>query len=215
MDSQIPFQTQPSDSKVLLFLAANPKDTTLLDLNDEFVELTSKLQDTSYQVKIDKALTINGLQEALLKYHPSIIHFKGHGTGFTTGYGSLPSQTDDSIEGIFLKDENGNKKFVTAAALASLFRVCLEKFKIDVVVLNACHSTLQADGIINAGVKYVIALSTSVPDNTAIEFTEAFYSAFSKGSDVEFAFKMASSALQLEGIESGDNMPKLFKSQKI
>ena len=209
----------------LLFLAANPADTTELDLKSEFVKLYDKLQNSSYSVKTQWATTPAQLQDALLNYHPRIIHFSGHGTAGTAviapdnsinktrAIGNIPvdtSKTPAQTEGIFLQDSKGNKKFVSGAALANLFGTCIEKFSIDVVVLNACHSALQADAIVQAGVKFVIGMSRAVPDDTAIQFTEGFYNTLAKENDVAFAFKMALNNIELEGGE-GDDIPKLYQ----
>ena len=209
----------------LLFLAANPADTTELDLKSEFVKLYDKLQNSAYSVKTQWATTPSQLQDALLNYHPRIIHFSGHGTAGTAvtapdnsinttrAVGNIPvdtSKTPAQTEGIFLQDAKGNKKFVSGIALANLFGTCIEKFPIDVVVLNACHSALQADAIVQSGVKFVVGMSRAVPDDTAIQFTEGFYNTLAKENDVAFAFKMALNNIELEGGE-GDDIPKLYQ----
>ncbi len=213
----------------LLFLAANPSDTAELDLNLEFVKLQSKLQDSPYSVKTQWATTPSQLQDALLNYHPRIIHFSGHGTAGaavvapdnstdkTRVIGNIPVDKTipvEETEGIFLQDNKGNKKFVSGIALANLFGTCIEKFSIDVVVLNACHSALQADAIVKSGVKFVIGMSRSVPDDTAIQFTEGFYRALAKENDVAFAFKLALNNIELEG-GTGEDIPKLYQKATI
>ncbi len=219
-------QIAPSISNSnLLFLAANPADTTELDLKSEFVKLYDKLQNSSYSVKTQWATTPSQLQDALLNYRPRIIHFSGHGTAGTAiilpdnnisgtrAIGNIPSNplaTPAQTEGIFLQDTFGNKKFISGIALANLFGTCLEKFPIDVVVLNACHSALQAGAIVQAGVKFVIGMSRAVPDDTAIQFTEGFYRTLAKENDVAFAFKMALNNIELEG-GTGDDIPKLYQ----
>lgn len=209
----------------LLFLAANPADTTELDLKSEFIKLFNQLQNSPYSVKTQWATTPAQLQDALLNYRPRIIHFSGHGTAGTAAtlpdnnnsgtraIGNVPTNplaTPAQTEGIFLQDAIGNKKFVSGVALANLFGTCLEKFAIDVVVLNACHSALQAGAIVQAGVKFVIGMSRAVPDDTAIQFTEGFYRTLSKENDIAFAFKMALNNIELEG-GTGDDIPKLYQ----
>ncbi len=62
-----------------------------------------------------------------------------------------------------------------------LFKICIKRFPIDVVLLNACHSETQAAAISMAGVKYVIGMNRAVKDTTAIEFSAGFYRGMASG----------------------------------
>lgn len=213
-----------AQNNTILFLAANPNDAPQLNLNKEFVQIYLNIQNSTLEVKTQPATTSVLLRDALLDYQPRIIHFSGHGTSAT---GSVPNKNestkqdtraignippdDTNTAGIYLLDITGAKKFVSGAALANLFKICLQKFKIDLVILNACYSEEQAKAIFNAGIPYVIGMNTAIPDSTAIEFSTGFYRSLSKDNDIPFAFDWAKGGILMEGLP-GDAIPVLYKN---
>ncbi len=208
-------KSEISSNNTILFLAANPTDTTELDLEKEFSKVHNKLQDTNYQVKANWALSPGALQDSLLKYKPRFVHFSGHGEGKATAgargaLGGEKKSATPSQSGIYLQNASGGSQLVSGAALASLFKICMRKFKIDVVILNACYSEMQAKAIFEAGVPYVIGMNRAVNDDTAIEFANGFYRGLASEDDVVFAFDLAKNALLLEGLD-GDDIPVLYK----
>ena len=52
-------------------------------------------------------------------------------------------------------------------------------------------------------------MKSSVNDKAAIAFSVGFYTALGAGKDIEFAFKMGTVAIKLEGI-SGSDLPILI-----
>ncbi len=217
-------------NNTILFLAANPNDAPQLNLNKEFVQIFMNVQNSKLEVRTQPATTSASLRDALLDYQPRFIHFSGHGTsanatqaskiGITQNeienpkddaraIGKIPTD-DTNLAGIYLLDTNGAKKFVSGAALANLFKICLQKFKIDLVILNACYSEEQAKAIFDAGIPYVIGMNTAIPDTTAIEFSTGFYRSLAKDNDIPFAFDWAKGGILLEGLR-GDAIPVLYK----
>ena len=230
--SNVPNNPPPPvvQNNTILFLAANPNDAPQLNLNKEFVQIFLNIQNSKLEVKTQPATTSLLLRDALLDYEPRIIHFSGHGTSSNIiqagtidipqnknenpkddvrAIGKIPTD-DTNTAGIYLLDTTGAKKFVSGLALANLFKICLQKFKIDLVILNACYSEEQAKAIFEAGVPYVIGMNTAIPDATAIEFSTGFYRSLSKDNDIPFAFDWAKSGILLEGLP-GDAIPILYK----
>ena len=206
-----------STSNKILFLASNPINTNKLDLEKEFVKLYSSLQDgnTIFTIYTEWTVTPQDLQNAMLKQRPRVLHFSGHGAGGGTEGDralGLPEQPTAPEAGIYLQDAATNlSKLVSGQALAGLFKTCLKKFPIEVVLLNACHSEAQAKAISEAGVPYVIGMNRAVKDSTAITFSSGFYRGLSSENDVEFAFELAVNAIMLEGLV-GDDIPVLYKN---
>lgn len=204
-----------SGNKIILFLASNPTDTGQLQLDKEFRKVFQSLNEGAlgYELKVEWAITPSDLQRVILKHKPTIIHFSGHGEGSKTekksGMGSMVSKKIIPA-GIVLQDGTGQTKLVSGIALANLFNICLRKFKIELVVLNACYSEDQAKGIAQAGVSFVVGMNTAVDDNTAIEFSTGLYRGVATEGDIEFAFDLAKNNIMLMGLE-GDNIPMLFK----
>jgi len=181
-------------SKTILILAANPKDTPQLRLDQEVREIENGLERAQkreeFTVKQRWAARPVDVRRAMLDFNPNIVHFCGHGAG---------------EEGIAFEDEMGQTKFVNADALAGFFQLFADK--VECVVLNACYSEVQAKAI-TKHIPYVIGMSKAIPDISAIEFSVAFYDALGAGKTFEFAYKLACNAIQWEN-EAENLTPKL------
>ena len=126
----------------------------------------------------------------MLDESPAIVHFSGHG----------------DTKGIAVEDSLGNSKLIENEAIGSLFELFSDNIKC--VVLNSCYSESQAIEIAKH-VPYVIGMKSSVNDKAAIAFAVGFYTALGAGKDIEFAYKMGTVAIKLEGI-SGSDIPVLL-----
>jgi hypothetical protein len=172
--------------KTILFLAANPKDSTPLDLKREVQEIDAGLQrsqkHSKFVLKQEWAVTPSDVQRAMLDYKPHIVHFSGHGTG--TG-------------GLVLENATGNAQFVRSAALAGLFELFADT--VECVVLNACYSDIQAAAIAHY-IPYVVGMNQAVGDSAARTFAVGFYDAIGAGESFEFAYKLGRNRIALEGI---------------
>ena len=119
--------------KKILILAANPKDTTRLRLDEEVREIKEGLRLAKkrdrFEIEQREAVRIRDLRRALLDCEPQIVHFSGHG----------------EANGIMVEDETGNSVLVEPEALAGLFDLFSDQ--VECVLLNACFSESQADAI--------------------------------------------------------------------
>lgn len=172
--------------KTILFLAANPKNSTPLDLTREVKEIEEGLQRSQ---KRDKflleqvwAVTPGDVQRAMLDYKPQIVHFSGHGMGES---------------GLVLENATGEAQFVKSAALAGLFELFADK--VECVVLNACYSEVQAVAIAHH-IPYVVGMNQAVGDQAARVFAVGFYDALGAGESFDFAYKLGRNRIALEGI---------------
>ncbi|WP_248277542.1 CHAT domain-containing protein [Brasilonema sp. UFV-L1] len=170
----------------ILILAANPKGTTPLRLDEEVREIDAGLKRALHRdqffLEQKWAVRPRDIQRAMLDINPQIIHFSGHGTG---------------DEGLVFEDETGSAKLVDGEALAGLFELFAEQ--IECVVLNGCYSEVQANAIAQH-INYVIGMSKAIGDRAAIEFAVGFYDALGAGKPVEFAYKFGCAAIRLAGI---------------
>lgn len=173
--------------KTILFLAANPKGTAQLRLDEEVREIDAGLQRAKrhdqFVLQQRWAVRTRDVQRAMLDFKPQIIHFSGHGEG---------------EDGLVLEDEFGKGKFVDTEALAGLFELFADL--VECVVLNACYSEAQAEAIARH-IPYVIGMNKAIGDHAAIEFAVSFYDALGSGESVEFAYKLGCSAIRLAGIK--------------
>ncbi|BAY26501.1 hypothetical protein NIES2100_63170 [Calothrix sp. NIES-2100] len=172
--------------KTILFLAANPKGSPQLRLDEEVREIDAGLQRAKRrdQFVLQQRWAVNSrdIHRAMLDYQPQIIHFSGHGAG---------------EEGLVLEDETGKPQLVDTAALSSLFELFSDR--VECVVLNACYSQTQAEAIAQH-IPYVIGMNKAIGDQAAIEFAVGFYDAIAAGESVEFAYKLGCNTIRMAGI---------------
>jgi pterin-4a-carbinolamine dehydratase len=186
--------------KNILFLAANPKETTSLRLQEEEREIKEKLRSQGYgkvPIYSSGAARPRDIQQAMLDSKPQIVHFSGHGIG---------------EEGLVFEDMDGKIKLISSEALADLAKIFAER-GLECVVLNACYSKFQAEAIVQH-IPYVIGMSQEVGDRAAIEFSSGFYGAIGAGESIEFAYRLGCNSIALAGF-SGHLTPILFEKQKI
>lgn len=178
--------TQPKSKVSILFLAADPTDTSRLRLGEEVREIGEKLQLSQWRDQFNLhtrfAVRPSDFSQAMLDVSPQIVHFSGHGS---TG-GEL-----------IFEDVQGKAQLVSSSALAALFG----QFGglVQCVVLNSCYSESQAQAI-SAHVEYVVGTNKAIGDKAAIAFTVGFYQALGAGRNVEEAFKLGCVQVQLQGI---------------
>lgn len=185
-------------TRTILLLAANPKNTPRLRLDQEVREISNGLkraqQREEFILKQEWAVRPVDIRRAMLDYKPSIVHFCGHG---------------DGEEGLAFEDETGQAKLVNALILADFFELFADK--VNCVVLNACYSEIQAEAIAQH-IDHVVGMRRSAGDSAAIEFAIAFYDALGAGESVEFAYKLACNAIQWAS--SSEMLTPILKSRK-
>lgn len=178
----------------ILFLGASPIDEVRLRIDEELRDIENGLKlatlRDSFELKSKWAITSKTLQQAMLDEHPTIVHFSGHG----------------DTKGIAVEDLLGNSKLIDNDAIGSLFELFSDTTKC--VVLNSCYSQSQANEIAKH-IPYVIGMKSSVNDKAAIAFSVGFYTALGAGKDINFAYRMGTVAIKLEGI-SGSDLPVLL-----
>lgn len=217
----------------ILFLAANPIDTTRLRLDVEVRAIKEALRGAEFRSRFDLeqewAVRTADLQRCLLQHKPHVVHFSGHGdtptwTGAAGAGGRaevsapdapgerhlhLENGQEEISSGLLLEDDWGRSYEVPPKALSTLFG--LLKGNIRCVVLNACYSEPQARAIAEH-IDCVIGMSTAIMDGTAIRFSAAFYQALGYGQDVETAFKLGCNELDLQNMDDA-HTPKLIATR--
>lgn len=179
----------------ILMLAANPQPDARLALDEEAREITEKLRLSRDRDDFDLvtrwAVRPADLLQAINEHLPHIVHFSGHGTH--TGE-------------IVLASAGGGAQPVTADALAAVFRATPDETR--VVLLNACHSAVQAQ-VIGRYIDFIIGMRAPVDDRSAAIFAAAFYSALGFGRSVRQSFDQGVAALMLHGMPDHD-VPQLI-----
>lgn len=168
----------------ILILAANPRDTDRLRLDEEVREIQDALRQSinrdDFEVIQRWAVRVSEIQQVLLNYPAEIVHFSGHG---------------DGENGLILVGDSGEAQLVRTEALANLFS--LFKDTIKCVCLNACYSEIQAKAI-HESIPIVIGMNQRIDDTSAIKFAKGFYCALGANRTIEDAFKLGRNVLDFE-----------------
>jgi hypothetical protein len=190
----------PDRFTTILFLAANPKGTTPLRLDEEMREIEAGLQRSKLRDRFELeqrwAVSARDMQRSILDLNPQIVHFSGHGVG---------------ADGLALEAENGAVQLVRADSLAQLFELFAPPntdIPVECVLLNACYSEVQAQAIA-AHIPYVIGMKQAVGDQAAREFAVGFYDALGAGKTIPLAYKFGCTSISMAGIPE-DLTPKLI-----
>lgn len=182
----------------ILLLAANPSDTPNLRLDEESRAIAHALRQTEFrdQFRLEQhwATRVDDLEELLLRYKPTILHFCGHGT---------PTAE------LLLQSDSGTSHPVAPEALRNLFSIFHDSIKC--VVLNACYSAVQAS-VIAEEIDWVIGMPSALGDVAAIKFATAFYRGLGYGSDIQTAFALGCLQVDFENL-SEQERPKLHTRQ--
>lgn len=169
----------------ILILSANPIGTSQLLISQEIREIRSSLlslkEGCLLSVESIEAIRYRDVFKAILEYEPDIVHFSGHGS---------------KSSGIIVEDMAGQAKKLDPEALAKLFE--LFSSQIECVVLNACHSYVEAEAIAQH-IRHVIGMRGQVEDRSAIEFSIGFYGALASGRTYAFAYELGRQAISLSG----------------
>ncbi len=181
--------------RTILLLAANPKNTQRIRLDQEQRQIEQALERSKkrdeFKLVSKWAVTDDDLRRALLDYEPEIVHFAGHGSGI----------------GLEFENEYGFSLPINGQALAGLFKLC--SGHVQCVVLNACYSRFQAEAIAQH-IDFVVGMSKAIGDQAAIKFSLGFYDGIVSGRGYEDAFDLGRNAIDLRGIPEHET-PVLLK----
>lgn len=178
----------PASRTRILVLSANSTKMPL-DLEREVKRIRQQIRLSKERDSLDflhePAVTSDSLLQAMLEESPTIVHFAGHG----------------GPQGIYLRDELGDPRLLTAEALASLFK--LSSDTVQCVVLNACWSEPQAKAI-RRHIPHVIGTRAGIVDTAALAFAAGFYTAIGAGKDIALAFEAGKARVHMEGCGDED-----------
>ena len=176
----------------ILMLTANPANTTRLNLDKEHSVIIRKLQQKPefFNIILKNAVSRDEFREFTQQGEPDILHFSGHGE--KGKYAGIVVQNDD---------KNG-EDLIPVSGLKALFKYFKKRFKIKVVLLNACHTQEQAAAI-SEYVDYVIGTNVAIGDKAASAFSSGFYFQLAEdySGDIESAFESGRTAAVMEGAE--------------
>ena len=207
----------------VLFLAANPSNTSKLALDEEIRAIDVKIRGAKHRDRLELvshwAVRLDDLSGLLMRHRPDIVHFSGHGSSSgaivlaradaTPSRDLVPTSTDvgkaAGLSGV-------PQQHVPPEALARLFHVLKENVR--VVLLNACYSEAQAKAIVEE-IDCAVGVSGPIRDEHAIAFAAEFYQALAYGKSVKDAFDLGVARLLGEGISDGNKQARLHAHKGV
>jgi hypothetical protein len=166
--------------KTILILAANPQDSDRIAIDREQRAIEGARRKSEgrdqFQVVVSAATQWDDVRQYLMEHEPTIVHFVGHGEGKL---------------GLVMEREGGGVELIPDSQLAALFEIfaCVQ-----CVVLNACHSEVQAN-CIHHHVSCVVGMSQQMGDESARRFSSAFYDGIFDGWDYAKAFALGKTGI--------------------
>jgi hypothetical protein len=209
-----PSPTRSATKKhVILFLAANPRDTGRLALDQEARSIHLELKRSGYRDRFDfvtrwAAEPLDLLRE-LRELKPTIVHFSGHG--------AQPAGTPDREQGrdvvagaalsghepggVVFDDADGRSHVVTPDAFVKTLAAAGPQVRL--VVLNACFTEPMAQALL-AHVDCVVGMNGAIHHNAARNFAIGFYGGLGERESIAAAFAQGTAAINLNGLRDAD-----------
>lgn len=176
----------------ILFLSANPRDGSYLEVIKEFKrKVDGVIRQTNFASEFElpqqsHEVSASELQDLLQRHKPTILHFSGHGS------------KDGRL--VFQDPETNEMQKADIGAIGKLFEIINKEGNIKCVILSACYSNEQAQ-VIAQHVDFVIGMSISITPAAANAFCEGFYRAIGNGSDLQRAFDLGCNQIELAGLD--------------
>lgn len=146
---------------------------------DEAIRLGARNQQ-EVDLKLFPAATFDTLVDALNSYRPHVLHFSGHGGG----------------RALLFDNERAGNDGGTILDFAIIIRVIAATIvRPRLLVLAACDTADGADQFLEV-VPAVVAMSASIEDEAACEFSARFYRSLSAGASIRDSLEHAKALLE-------------------
>jgi hypothetical protein len=179
-----------------LFLGASPETRDRIRADREFGQIAAILRESPFRDRIEQhsalAVTPDEIPHSLVASRPHVLHFSGHGT---------------DTRSILVENSSGLPQAIPGDSLVKLLQIFKDRLR--VVVLNACHSEPLAKEAA-AFVDAVIGMAGNISDDGAMSFSRGFYRALGHGEDLQRAFDLGCTQIELDGFSQYAGIPRLF-----
>ena len=184
------------DRVKILFLAANPRGTYQLRIDQEIRGITEEIDRSKDRENIEIvtrwAVRGRDVTRELMNTEPHFVHFAGHGGG--------------GDESFVAENEAGEPEVLRVRGLVGAFKAV--DGDIRCVVVNACSTRQLADGLKKALPRaHVIGMRRPVGDDAAIDFAIGFYQAIGAGKDIKQSFELGLALMEMRSGDEDDEDP--------
>jgi hypothetical protein len=212
-----PLRARTATKQVILFLAANPRDTGHVALDREARSIHVELKRSGYRDRFDfvtrwAAEPLDLLRE-LRELRPTVVHFSGHGA--RSAAATDPAQgreivvaaasAGDEPGGLSFHSAAGGRQVVSPEAIARTLAAAGAQVRL--VVLNACFTEPIAEALL-PHVDCVVGMSAAIHDEAARSFAIGFYGGLGEHESIAAAFAQGKAAIDLEGLPDAER-PRL------
>lgn len=179
----------------VLFLGASPETQEQVRADRELGQITAVLREASLRERIELrsalAVTPDEIQRSLIAHHPHLLHFSGHGTETR----------------IFAEQATGLPQAVSREGLLNVLQIFKDGLR--AIVLNTCNSEALAKEAA-AFVEAVVGIAGKISDDASTSFSRGFYRGLFHGEDLQRAFDLGCSQIELDGNPEEAGIPRLF-----
>jgi hypothetical protein len=211
--AQVPPPVNPAMNKhKILFLAAHPLGTDRLAFDQEAhaiqIEVERSGHRDCFELVTRWAVEPLDLLRELRKLRPTVVHFSGHGCpAVPRGRCADQASHRDVVEhgherdelqgGLLFQGPDGRAQRVSTEALRDTFSAAGSS--VQVVVLSACYSAVQAEAL-RTHVDCVVGIGSAIRDDVARSFAIGFYGGLGERESVAAAFRQGCAAIRLRGL---------------
>lgn len=191
----IPVRDQRTFQKAtILFLAANPRGTHRLRIDQEIREIREEIERgkdrENIEIKESWAVRARDVSRELNNVQPQFVHFAGHGGG--------------GDESFVAENEAGEPEILRVRGLVHAFKAAGEDIRC--VVVNACSTARLAHGLKEALPRArVIGMRRPVGDEAAIDFSIGFYQALAAGKSIEQSYELGLAQMEMRSRDEDED----------
>ena len=182
---------QPKRLPVIFLAFANDRDDQaryLHDLPGELRDVRAAIEraeeagicEVEVRTNVTISEIVNVFQSAQYRDRIAIFHYGGHAGGY----------------GLLLEAADGSPELARSEGLAAFFA---EQSGLQLVFLNGCSTEPQVEGLLEAGVRAVVATAESIRDDVARALAARFYAGLASGAGLDRAYKEAVAEAKAKG----------------
>lgn len=175
----------------LLFLSANPTETSDIQGTKEFEQIRETLNDKVFKTTPYHNLRFDQLGNIFLKDAKGVtfLHLSAHGE----------KEDIDGEHLLLLEDDEGDPDPISMDHLGPLLNIYCEGHPLTCIFFNVCYSSYILEHLATIS-NYLIGVDAKVKTPFAIHFSQTFYQTLNYGRTIPESFNIAQLTVQSQGL---------------